>query len=292
MQFLSFILIYPFIWIFSILPFRVLYFISDGFYYLIYYIIGYRKKVVTSNLKLAFPQKTDHEIKVISKKFYRHFVDIFVEMIKAFTISDKEIMKRYKFTNIELLKELETEKRNVLFLGSHYANWEWIFCLNLYVKTDGYAVFKKLKNKYFDKKIRETRGRFNTILVPTKEIFKIIDRNYKNNTQSMYGFLGDQSPKRKKSHHSGLFLGVHVPIITGSEMLAKKYNLAVLSFRTKKIKRGYYEATFKVLAENPKDFKDYEITDSYLRELEKSIYEAPEYYFWTHKRFKHKDSEQ
>ncbi len=288
MQFISFILIYPFIWIFSVLPFKVLYFISDGFYYLIYYIIGYRKKVVTSNLKLAFPQKTDLEIKEISKKFYRHFVDIFVEMIKAFTISDKEISKRYKFTNIELLNELEANNKSVLILGSHYANWEWIFCLNLHVKVDGYAVFKRLKNNYFDKKIRETRGRFNTTLVPTQEIFKIIDRNYKSKTQSMYGFLGDQSPKRKNSHHSGLFLGVQVPIITGSEMLAKKYNLSVLSFRTKKIKRGYYETTFKLLAENPTDYKNYEITDNYLRELEKSIYEAPEYYFWTHKRFKHK----
>ena len=288
MQFLSFILVYPFIWIFSILPFKVLYFISDCFFYLIYYVIGYRKKIVTSNLKLAFPKKTDQEIKVIAKKFYRHFVDVFVEMIKAFTISDKEIMKRYKFTNVELLNELEDHNKSALILGSHYANWEWIFCLNLHVKSNGYAVFKKLRNQYFDKKIRETRGRFNTTLVPTKEIFKIIDRNSKNNTQSIFGFLGDQSPKENKAHHWGLFLGVHTPIITGSEMLAKKYNLPVLSFRTKKIKRGYYETNFKLLAENPNDFEDYEITDNYLRELEKSIYDAPEYYFWTHKRFKHK----
>ncbi len=291
MQFLVFILVYPFIWFFSILPFRILYFISDCFYYLIYYIIGYRKKIVIHNLKLVFPKKSNEEIKIITKKFYQHFVDVFVEMIKAFTISEKEIIKRYKFTNIEVLSELEANNKSVLILGSHYANWEWIFCLNLHVKSNGYAVFKKLKNLYFDKKTRETRGRFNTSLIPTKEIFEVINNNTKNNVLSIYGFLGDQSPKVDKAFYWSKFLGVNVPIITGSEMLAKKHNLPVVSFQTKKMQRGYYETTFKLLAKNPNDFKDYDITDNYLRELEKSIYEAPEYYFWTHKRFKHKGKE-
>lgn len=290
MQFLTFILVYPFIWLFSILPFRVLYFISDCFYYLIYYVIGYRKKTVVYNLKLAFPKKSDQEIKIITKKFFRHFIDVFVEMIKAFTISEKAMLKRYKFTNVELLQKLETNNKSVLLIGSHYANWEWIFSLNLFIKYNSYGVIKKLKNSYFDKKIRQTRGRYHTKIVSTKEIFNIIDSNTKNNIPSIYGFLGDQSPKVEKTYHWSTFLGVHVPIITGSEMLAKKHNLTVVVFKTTKVKRGYYETTFKLLAENPTDFKDYDITDLYLRELEKSIYTAPEYYFWTHKRFKHKDS--
>jgi KDO2-lipid IV(A) lauroyltransferase len=287
MQFLTFIIVYPFIWLFSILPFRVLYFISDCFYYLIYYIIGYRKKTVLHNLKLVFPEKTDQEIKIITKKFYRHFTDVFIEMIKAFTLSEKAILEHYKFTNIEVVHELESKNKSAILIGSHYANWEWIFGVNLLVKYNGYAVFKKLKNPFFDKKIRETRGRYNTTLVPTKEIFNIIANNTKNNILSLYGFLGDQSPRLKKAHYWSEFLGVTVPIHTGAEMLAKKSNLSVVSFHVKKIKRGYYEATFKLLAENPNDFKDYDITDLYLRELEKSIYKAPEYYFWTHKRFKH-----
>jgi KDO2-lipid IV(A) lauroyltransferase len=288
MQFLTFILVYPIIWIFSILPFRVLYFISDCFYYLIYYVIGYRKKTVVSNLKLAFPEKSDQEIKVITKNSYRHFVDVLVEMIKAFTISEKAMLKRYKFTNVELLQELEVNNKSVLLIGSHYANWEWIFSLNLFIKYNAYGVIKKLENLYFDKKIRQTRGRYHTKIVSTKEIFDIIENNTKNNIPSIYGFLSDQSPKVEKTYHWSNFLGVHVPIITGSEMLAKKHNLTVVIFRTKKVKRGYYETTFKLLAKNPNDFKDYDITDNYLRELEKSIYAAPEYYFWTHKRFKHK----
>jgi len=289
MQFLIFILVYPFIWLFSILPFKVLYFISDCFYYLIYYIIGYRKKTVTYNLKLAFPNKSDQEIKSIRKKFYKHFVDVFVEMIKSFTISEKAILNHYKFRNIEVLQQLEANNKSILLLGSHYANWEWIFCLNLHVKFNGYAVFKKLKNTYFDKKIRQSRGRYRTSLIPTKKILDTIDTNTKSNILSIYGFLGDQSPRIAKTHYWSKFLGVNVPIITGPEMLAKKYNLTVVIFHTKKTKRGYYETTFKLLTETPNDFKDYDITDNYLRELEKSIYEAPEYYFWTHKRFKHKD---
>ena len=289
MQFLTFTLIYPFIWLFSILPFRVLYFISDCFYFLIYYIIGYRKKTVLYNLKLAFPQKSDQEIKVITKNSYRHFADVLVEMIKAFTISEKAMLKRYKFTNVDLLHKLETNNKSVLLIGSHYANWEWVFCLNLFIKYNAYGVIKKLKNPYFDKKIRQTRGRYHTKIVSTKEIFDIIDTNTKNNIPSIYGFLSDQSPKVEKTYHWSSFLGVKAPIITGSEMLAKKHHLTVVIFSTKKVKRGYYETTFKLIAENPNDFKNYDITDTYLRELEKSIYKAPEYYFWTHKRFKHKD---
>jgi len=292
MQFLTFTLVYPFIWLFSILPFRVLYFISDCFYYLTYYVVGYRKKTVIHNLKLAFPDKSDKEIKDITKKSYRHFMDVFIEMMKAFTISKKSMLKRYKFTNIELLQEFETNDKSVLLLGSHYANWEWVFCVNLlFTKYNAYGVIKKLKNSYFDKKIRQTRGRYRTKIVSTKEIFNIIDANTKNNITSIYGFLGDQSPKVNKTYHWAKFLGVHAPIITGSEMLAKKHNLTVIMFCTKKVKRGYYETTFKLLAENPRDFKDYDITDNYLRELEESIYTAPEYYFWTHKRFKHEGKE-
>ncbi len=292
MQFLVFILVYPFIWLWSLLPFRILYFISDCFYYLVYYIIGYRKKTVIYNLTLAFPQKSAREIKAIAKKFYHHFTDVFIEMVKSFTISEKTILKRYTFTNIELLQQLEAKHKSIVLIGSHYANWEWVFCLNLLVNYKGYAVFKKLKNPYFDKKIRETRGRFHTSLIPTKKIFEVVENNANENTLSMYGFLGDQSPKLKKAHHWSTFLGITVPVYTGAEVLAKKHNLAVVSFQTQKIKRGYYQTNFKLLAENPTNFNDYDITDFYLKELEKSIYKAPQYYFWTHKRFKHKGKNQ
>ena len=289
MQLLSYILVYPFIWLLSILPFRILHLISDGFYYLLYYVIGYRKKVVFNNIKLVYPQKSDKEIERLAKKSYRHFVDIFVEIIKLFTISKTQLSKRYNIGNIDVLKKLEDQQRSTLLMGGHYANWEWIFLLNLKLKFNGYAVYKKLNNKYFDKKIIETRGRFNTNLVNTKDIFSVITNNSKENKLSLYGFLGDQSPQVRKTHYWSHFLGVdNLPIHTGTELLAKKYDLPIVFFKTKRVKRGYYKVNFELITDDPKSFKDYDLTDIYLRKVEEQVEEAPEFYFWTHNRFKHK----
>ena len=289
LQFIIFALVYPFIWLISILPFRVLYFLSDLFYYLIYYIIGYRKKTVIANLTHAFPEKTEVEIKAITKKFFKHFTDIFVELIKSFTISNKEISKRYQFTNVDIIHKLESQNRSSILLGAHNANWEWIFSLNLQIGFTGIGFYKVLKNKYFDKKVRDTRGRYNTALESTKKVFDIMEHNKKHNILTLYGFLGDQSPRAQKAHYWSEFLGVNVPIYTGFEMLAKKYDLPVVIFNTKKIKRGYYISDLQLLTDEPNSFNNYEITDRYLRELEKYIRETPEHYFWTHKRFKHRD---
>ena len=287
MQFLVFIIIYPFIWLLSNLPLKVLYFISDGIYYLLYYIIGYRKKTVMGNLRLAFPDKSEHEIKTISKKFYRHFVDIFTEILKSFTISKNEMAKRYKFDNLDVFHKLESDNRSSILLGAHFANWEWIFALNLLIKSHGYAVYKRIQNPFFDKQVQKTRGKLNTTLVSTKEIFSLIENNSKKNILSIYGFLGDQSPKLSRADHYTNFLGISVPAHVGAEVLSKKYNLPIVFFATRKIKRGYYECTLKLLVDNPKKYKDYEITDLFLLEVEKQIRENPEHYFWSHKRFKH-----
>ncbi len=286
---LTFLLVYPLIWLLSILPFRVLYLISDIAYFFIYYIIGYRKKTVIGNLKIAFPEKSDDEIKHLSKKFYKHFTDIFAEMVKSFTISKQQIMKRYTFKNIEVIHHLQDQGKSAILLGFHYANWEWIFNLNLQIKYTGFAIYKRIRNKYFDKKVRETRGRYNTILVPTKEIFSVIKENKQKKVLALYGFLGDQSPKPKKLHYWNDFFYTYVPIHTGVETLAKKHDLPIVFFTVKKIKRGYYEATFELLTDAPSSYKDYELTDKYLQKVEAHIKAAPEYYFWTHKRFKHKD---
>ncbi len=288
-RYLVFILVYPLIWLLSILPFRILYGISDGAYVILYYLIGYRKKTVVENLRLAFPEKSEVEIKKLSKSFYKHFTDIFIEMIKSFTISEKEIMERYKPVNIEVLQDLEQQNKSAILLGAHYANWEWIFNFNLRIGYQGFAIYKKLKNPYFDKKIRDTRGRYNTQLVPTKEIFEVMRSNKQQGILSIYGFLGDQSPKPEKAYHWPYFLGVQVPAYTGVEMLSKKYDLPIVFFKTKKVKRGYYESTLKLLVEKPNEYPDYQITDLFLKEVEQQIKEAPAYYFWTHKRFKHKD---
>lgn len=289
MNFLVYILVYPVIWIISMLPFRILYAISDGVYLLVYYLIGYRKKVVFNNLKLAFPEKSDKEIIELSKKFYRHFVDVFVEMIKSFTVSKEEVYKRYKFTNIDFFEELYKDGKSVILTGSHYANWEWIMSLDSFVKYKGYAAFTKVANPYLNKKILKSRVKFGTHLILTSKLIAEIKHNHKHHIQAMYGLLSDQSPQLSKTFYWSEFLGVKVPIHTGAEMLAKRFKMNMVYIETKKIKRGYYETTFSLITNEAEKFTDYQLTDIFIEKVEKQIRAQPEYYFWTHKRFKHKN---
>ncbi len=289
MNLLVYILVYPLIWFISILPFRVLYFISDIIYFIVYYILGYRKKVVLDNLKLVFPEKSNKELIEISKKSFHHFIDIFIEMIKSFTISKKEIEKRYRYKNIELINNLYSDKKSIILTGAHYANWEWILSITSFIKHKGYAAYTKVNNSYFDNAILKSRGRFGVTLKQTSNIIAEINYNYKNNIPSIYGLLSDQSPLLKKTFYWKEFFGIKVPIHTGTEMLAKKYNMNIVFMDVKKIKRGYYETTFSLITNDASKHPDYELTDVFLAKVEKQVRKQPEYYFWTHKRFKHKD---
>lgn len=271
------------------LPFRILYAISDGVYLLVYYVIGYRKKVVFNNLKLAFPEKSEKEITEIGKKFYRHFGDVFIEMIKFFTVPKEKVFKRYKFTNPELFEELYKDGKSIILTGPHYANWEWIMSLDAFVKYKGYAAFTKVANPYFNEKIIKSRARFGTHLIQTSKIIAEIKYNHKNNIQAMYGLLSDQSPQLSRTYYWRDFFGVKVPIHTGAEMLAKRFDMNMVYIETKKIKRGHYETSFSLITNEAPKFPDYALTDIFLEKVEKQVRTKPEYYFWTHKRFKHKD---
>ncbi|WP_196888813.1 lysophospholipid acyltransferase family protein [Aureivirga sp. CE67] len=289
MQLIVFIIVYPIIWLISILPFPLLYLFSDFLFFLLYHVIGYRKKVVYNNIKLAFPEKSHEELKKIEKKFYSHFVDVFLEMMKTFTISGEEINKRYKFTNLELLKDLEKKNKSIIVMGSHYANWEWMAHIGRFLDYEGFAAYTKIGNPYFDNIIKKTRGRFKINLVQSTRVKRKVQQNYDNNVLSIYGLLADQSPQIKKANYWGEFLGVKVPIFVGTEVMAKKYDFAVVYINVEKIKRGHYEASFELITEDPNTIDDFKITDKYVNLLEKQIRRKPEFYFWTHKRFKHKD---
>tara|TARA_R110002033_G_scaffold2248_2_gene15806 strand:- start:1080 stop:1961 length:882 start_codon:yes stop_codon:yes gene_type:complete len=287
MQFLVYILVYPFLWLISILPFRLLYLFSDGLYVLLYHIIGYRKKVVNNNLSLVFPEKVDTEISKIRKKFYKHLCDMFLEMAKTMTISRKQLKKRFIVKNPEELKRLESLDKSILLMYGHYASWEWSVELENYVNYKGLGVYKRLANRYFDKLVRDIRSKFGTTLISTKDIISLINENENKGHRTITAFLSDQSPRLTKDVYWGGFMGIEVPCFTGAERLAKKLDLTIAYLKVTKVKRGFYEAEIMTLAENPKEYKDYQLTDTFLREVEKQIYKAPEYYFWTHKRWKH-----
>ncbi|WP_248722850.1 lysophospholipid acyltransferase family protein [Seonamhaeicola sp. ML3] len=288
MQFLSYIIVYPILWCISKLPFRLLYILSDGLYILLYHVFGYRKKVVTANLKLVFPDKTEAELNAIRKKFYKHLCDMFLEIAKTMSISDKALKQRFAITNPEEFKRLESLNKSIILIFGHYASWEWGIVLQHYINFKGFAVYKKLRNKYFDKLVRDIRTKFKTDLISTKETISTITSTELNGTKSITGFLSDQSPKVSKDVYWGKFMGIETPCFTGAERLAKKLDFSTAYLKINKVKRGFYKAEIITLAENSNAYPDYELTDMFLAELEKQIYEAPEYYFWTHKRWKHK----
>ena len=270
------------------LPFKALYLFSDFIYLIVYYVIGYRKKTVRDNLALALPHLSVEERLIIEKKSFRHLCDMFLEMIKTMTISKKEISKRFVFTNIEVYQKLEEHEKSVAMMMAHYASYEWAISMNAYVTFSAYAIYKQIANPYFDKLVRNIRSRFKASLITTKETVPFIIKNKKNNELSIFGFASDQSPKVSSAFHWQKFMGIEVPVHTGAEMLSKKYDMNVIFLKVKKVKRGYYEASFEVLSENALKVPDYEITDKFLKLVEQQIYEAPEYYLWTHKRWKHK----
>ena len=289
MQLLAYILIYPILWFVSILPFRLLYAVSDLLYILMYHVFRYRKQTVQGNLRLVFPEKSDLEIKMITKRFFHHFCDMILESIKSMNISLESMKARYTFKNLDIIKDFEKQNKSIVLMCAHYGSWEWIFILQTYTSHRGYGIYKQLQNKYFDRLIKSIRARYNSYLITTKETFSVLEEAKKNGILSMNGFASDQSPKKNKAHHWNEFMGIKVPVHTGAEMLAKKLDMPIVFFAVERKKRGYYEATFQTLAETPTDFKDYEITDKFLKLVEKQIHEAPEYYLWTHKRWKHRE---
>ena len=288
MQFVIYLLVYPVLWIISILPFRLLYLFSDFVYFIVYYVIGYRKKTVRENLALVLPHLSREERLSVEKKSFRHMCDMFLEMIKTMNISEAEMARRFKFTNLEDYLNLEKKQKSIAVMCAHYASYEWVISMNSKISYEGFAIYKKIANPYFDKLIRNIRSKFRAKLITTKETIPLIKQNTINNVLGVYGFASDQSPKISSVFHWTHFMGIEVPVHTGAEMLAKKYDMNVLFLKVKKLKRGYYEASFEVIFEDVDKIPNYEITDQFLKLVEKQIHEAPEFYLWTHKRWKHK----
>ena len=289
MQLVAYILLYPLFYIISILPFRILYFLSDILYLIIYRIVGYRKETVRKNLELTLPHLSLTERRKIERKFYHHFCDTLLEMVKTMTISEKEIKKRFVFENIELVKEFEEKGKSIALICGHYASYEWLLVMNKYLTTHkGFGVYKTIRNKYFDKLVRKIRGRFHGELIDTRSTIPVMRNNKRNGILAYYGFLSDQSPKLQSAVYWTDFFGMEVPVHVGAEILAKKLDMNVMFVKGSKIKRGYYSAKFIPFNGDPIDVPNFEITDEFIRLLELQILEAPEYYLWTHKRFKHR----
>ena len=275
----------------SLLPFSILYVLSDFTYLIVYYLIGYRKKVVRENLKRSFPGKTDRELLATEKKFYHHLCDLLFESMKMATISKEEMSRRMKILNYEPLLKHYDENKSVLLITSHYGNWEWTSSFSMYLPADKpmYQVYKQLKNKFFDRLIYNLRIRFGSVNVEVNELFDVLSSLKQQGKMGMIGLISDQSPSRKGIKYQSQFLNQRTPVITGTEIIAKKYDFPVYFVQIRRVKRGYYTCNPVPICLHPQESGKFEITEKYIRLLEQEIMAEPAYWLWSHRRWKFAD---
>jgi len=288
MDAISYYLFYLTNWLITLLPLSVLYLFSDLIFLLLYYFPSYRRKVVATNLKNAFPEKSDEELKSIGKKFYKHLADLFIETFKVTHMSLAEQNKRFSYTNLEIIDKLREDKRDIIAVLGHYNNWEWPTLLPYYLKYKVIIIYRPLKNKYFDRHIYNQRSKHGIVLTPTSMIIREIINNRKDNINTLSVFLTDQTPAKDEIKYWTTFLNQDTPIFTGTEKVASKYDMAIVFFHIQKVKRGYYNLNIELLLDHTAGLSEHVITEAHVRRLEEIIREKPEYWLWSHRRWKHK----
>lgn len=287
MKFLGYILARSIIWLLYLLPRRILYILSDILFLIVYYLTGYRKKVVLNNLSMAFPDHDKREIRKIARRFYHHLCDVILESAVAHFLSEKQSRDRINYINPELLKDIYEKGKLVIGVTAHYGNWEYLSTLGLVTDYKVYGVYKPLKNKYFDRMIRDNRKKFGVIPVPMEQIVRKMIASYRDKIPVLSIFLSDQRPIFQNIQYWTKFLGLDTPLYLGTEKLARKLNAAVVFFKISKIRRGKYQVEFELICEDPSTMEPYEITEMHVRILEKQIIEKPELWLWSHRRWKH-----
>lgn len=274
------------LWLLSKLPFWLLYLISDILFVLIYYIFGYRKKVVYKNLRLSFPEKSEKEIHKIAKEFYKYLPDIFVETIKMISISKEEVIKRLEPLNPEEVYRHFNAGKSIVGVTAHYCNWELaIHGLSLMTDNPKLIIYKPLNNKGFDSIFNNIRSRFGATMVPMKQILRHIIKL--KNTPHISMFVADQTPLYQDSDYFMTFLNQEALVYTGTERIARLTgNPVVFCEIRRKAKRGYYYCKFTTLVEDPKEYQEHEITQIHNQFTERIIREEPQYWLWSHNRWK------
>ena len=290
MHALTYLLAYPFLYIISRLPFSLFYMLSDFLSFFMQHIFKYRKEVIRKNLNLVFPKLSENEKQIIEKKAYKHLCDLFLEIIKSLGMSKKDMTKRFMFKNIEVIKEFENDNRSCFIMCGHYSSWEWMLSISYYIDIPGIGIYSPLENPYFDNLVKKMRKKHKALLLSRYDTVESIIKNEKNNYKAVYGFAADQSPKLRKKTYWTKFMGINTPFFTGAERLSRKLNIPVVFAEIKRVKRGYYEAEFKVLSKNPVKTKEFDITNKFIELVENQIKLDPSEYFWAHNRFKHSKS--
>ncbi|WP_302524977.1 lysophospholipid acyltransferase family protein [Phocaeicola barnesiae] len=275
------------LYLLSLLPMRLLYLLSDCLFFPLFHIVKYRRKVVEKQLDECFPEKSMQERRAIERQFYHFFCDYLVEVIKLFSISKKEMMRRMKFVGIEQVREeLKDKKFCFLYLG-HYCNWEYIASLSYWLpEIHCGQIYHRIYNQAFDELFLKLRGQFGGESILMKDTLRRILTLRNQEKKVMIGFIADQLPKWENMHHWTTFLNHDTSFFIGAERIAKQVDAALYYVDVERVKRGYYQVRFRLMTLHPKEFPDYELTDQYARLLEESIRRQPAYWLWTHKRWK------
>lgn len=284
----GFYIFFAFTWIITLLPLRVLYVFSDFIFLLIYYFPSYRRKVVRTNLQNAFPEKLESELAEIEKKFYHHLADLFMEVLKLTHMSETELRKRFVVNNLDLLERLHRQKKDVIAVMAHYNNWEWLTILPPQTPYKAISIYKPLHNRHFNDLINFYRTKFGMVLTPMQSIIRELIEDRRKNVYTISAFINDQIPPKDDIKYWTRFLNQDTAIYLGAEKIAVKYNMALVYFHVKKIKRGYYTLNIDLLFENTAGLPDNLITDTHVKHLENIIKENPQYWMWSHRRWKHK----
>jgi Kdo2-lipid IVA lauroyltransferase/acyltransferase len=284
-------LLFAFTWLISLIPFRIIYMISDVLFLITYYLIRYRKKTVLRNLRTSFPEKPEHEIQALARAFYRHFCDFLLESVKCISISKRQINRRMKYVNINIIDDLERENKSFAIVSAHYGNWEWGMNLPQHITHKLLIIYRPLKNIPVDRLTKYMRSRLGTVMVPMEAIYREALKNRSENKLFSIWFLADQRPPRN-SRLWTTFLNHEAAFFEGVEKMSRKLDLAVVFMNIQKVRRGYYEVEFKKLFDSAITTSENEITLTCVKEIEKAIKKKPEYWLWSHKRFKHARPEQ
>lgn len=282
---------YPFLFICTVLsplPLRVHYLMSDMIYLLLYYVVRYRRTVVWKNLTTSFPEKDEEELRCIERQFYRFLCDYFVESFKLVSITREEMKRRVVFKGTEIVDDIVASGQSCAVYLGHYGNWEWISSLPLWVSPQAQCgqIYHPIENKEFDQFFLRLRQRMGAVCIPMNETLRKLAEYRSHKQPVVIGYISDQVPLWTNIHHWVDVLNHDTPVFTGTERIARKLNHAVFYLDVRRLRRGYYEATFKLITRDPQQYQEFELTDMYWRMLEETIREAPAYWLWSHNRWK------
>ena len=280
--------LFTIVWLITWLPLRILYLLSDLSYFILYYIVKYRKEIVRLNLLNSFPNKSENERLAIERRFYRFFCDLFVETIYEMHLSKAEITRRMTYGNVQGILDQYDMGKSVMIMTSHYGNWEWTLAFSQFLPAESPAnpIYKKLSNQKFDKFIYQLRSKFGAKLIEKKDLLKTMFKLKKENQLGNYWMISDQTPNFNSVHYWTKFLNQDTATLIGTEQLARKFDYPVFYADISMKKRGYYHCEYIPISLHPNQTVEFEITEKYMRMLEKTIQEKPEFWLWTHRRWK------